>query len=559
MRSSSEGIQVATSNRCAARRGAVLRLGMPLLGALLVSAVTPASRAAAVDAAELFADRSVVPRDVDLYLRIEDAAAQRRALAGTSFAASLERVLATGAGLTTWNGLAAASGLSPSELFDTIGRRGVTVAARRAAERWDWVVLCAPDPEHLRPLLRRLNPQRRPGQAGCELSSLPEHRLLLATLGGRLIVGPDAPGMQLLPDLLRRLAGQARGAAAASSLAEEQALDDVVASLGRGDLGLFLRHRAEPGGWSAVSARLDGLSLQVRHCARFPAEFFDGTPMVAMNASPIESMARRFPLAWIEPASGGLAGGAIEWLPGVPLLSPAIQAACGPRRVVTVGAPVRRTGGEVGRPALAIAVEIDGLDESVIDRHLGGVAGLIRRLAAAAGTDGPAAGDRGMDRSVEQGLRPEDRCADLGPAIEHLAAGLPLFELSSLNWTFVDQGASRWLVIATEERHLRQSAEALAAGACRAPAPGGVRVEEDLWVSCGYLDGRALVPCVQQWTASAGRFAPPGSEDALRATLEHGADLCGGIEWGRWRVRRLDARSLCVRLELGLLPAPGHP
>lgn len=550
---------MANSSRGVARLGAVLRLGMPVLGALMISAVAPASRAATVDAVELFADRSVVPRDVDLYLRIEDAAAHRRALAGTSFAASLERVLASGAGLTTWNGLAAASGLSPSALFDTIGRRGVTVAARRAAERWDWVVLCAPDPEHLRPLLRHLNPQRRPGQAGCEVSSLPEHRLLLATLGGRLLVGPDAPGMQLLPDLLRRLSGQARGAAAASSLADDQALDEVVASLGRGDLGLFLRHRAEPGGWSAVSARLDGRSLQVRHCARFPSEFLVATPMEAMDATPIDSLARRFPLAWIEPASGGLAGGAIEWLPGIPLLSPAIQAACGPRRVVAVGAPVRRTGGEVGRPALAVALEFDGLDESVIDRHLGGVAGLLRRVAAGAGPEGPGAGDRGVDRTVEQGLRPEDRCADLGPAIEHLSAGLPLFELSSLNWTFVDQDAARWLVIATEERHLRHVAEALEAGARRAPAPGGARVDDDLWVSCGSLDGRALVPCVQQWMKSAGRFAPPGSEDVLRTTLEHGADLCGGIEWGRWRVRRLDARSLCVRLELELLPAPDHP
>jgi len=512
-------------------------------------------RAATVmSAGDLLSEAVHVPRDVDVFVRLIDGRAARLKLGDRAIGDALMHVLETGDAHAAWSGLAEAAGLDSMELFDGIAGHSLTVAARRRAEGWDWIVIAKNPavqgrPSVARSLLRRLNPQRRVGIAGFEVVAVPEQRLRIASDADRLIIGPDRGG-RLFPEVLERMgAGTPRG----GSLLDDQEIVDAANRLGSGTLFVMMRHPRPLGGWSVIAGQTDGRRIGLHHRAHFEQSPFAEPPSRrVIDTAPLAAFEDRFLLAMLQPADTRfIADDFLSAATGSTILSAALRRVCGARRIVCIGERDARDAGGEGdllRPTVAVAIESsgEGQDEDELDRHL-------ERMATRLLQHGVAAGQPARLLHVGQGLDEHDRHVDLSPVEAVIADAFPLLERMSLNWTVAESAIGRYWVIATDPRHLRDTVRALESAPAGKVCPH--RTDEPI-SGCGVFHGPRVAEHLRSWAGEALRRAPdePGAAEQLERTLRLLASLSAGVERGRWRLRRPGELEMVLCIELDLVP-----
>jgi len=489
-----------------------------------------------------FDTAGIAPRDVTVFVQLEQGGHVRRNLAARPVARFFDRLLTAGNLQEAWHRLAAHARVDDAALLDLwLGRR-CTLLIRRGGDGSDWALLTEVERDTAADIIKRLEPKRLAPRWGLPVAELPEHGLLVAADGSQYVIGPIAPG-RLFDQTLRCLAGDEL---AFQSLASDPAMKQAH-TLGNGCMQVFMRHEPPLGGWSAVVADLDGDQLNLRHLGRFEtAPFQRPVTRLQIDLAPLKAFRDHALLAFIEPidVTDGPFTGFLEAMLGEPLVSEAMRRNFRDVQIITVGEVEGR--GEPHRtdmrlPTLAVAVRAEHADEAEaqLDAHAADLIHAVNRLGE--GTSTVCIPDVNLWKPGQP------RHVDLQPAIRAFADDFPLMRSVSLDWTVSNGSLGDFYVVATHPQELQEVVRALNA------APSG---DEDprCWTNCGFLNGRRIAVHLHSYCEQVVALAAEDPEEvvALRDTLLTAADLARGIEFCEWRARRRSATVLELEIELTL-------
>ncbi len=487
-----------------------------------------------------FLDARYAPEGVRLYVHVRGAADLRRQVGGTPLARFAAGVLAEGDLDDAWNRLAGAAGVEPEELIDVGLGRTATLFVRGAGAASEWALLTEVEPAQSGVLLERLKPRVLGPADSASLLHLPDHELVVARSGARLLIG-SRPGEGLWREMIPNLhspPGQSLGSS--SELAEARVL-------GLGRAALFVRHDPPLGGWSAAVADLGGGQVTLRHAARFGSAPFN-QPIVerAWDMTPIAGLEGSSILAFIEPVPrrAGPLEAFIQAGLGEDALLPEMRANLGPRQITTF-ADIE---GRLGAPPIDLLIPTVGRAWEVVDPQgawpqLDRFAiGLIRKADALRGGPEPTA--LPLPSELVPG-RP--RHVEAGALGAWLLGPIPGADRLSLDWTVQSGPQGHWAIVATSPTHLAEVAAALGG------QPAGAALE-GRWSSCGTFDGRRLGEHLRSWRDRGALLSAPEEAGVFRRGIDFLFGLSEGIERGRWRLDRPSDDRMRLEAELRLVP-----
>lgn len=525
-----------------------------------------AQPADATPAAAAFASARFVPADVTTFVHIENAARTRRNLAARPLSHWLMSLASDGAVVKSWGGLAQQLQTSDAALFDNCFGRSVTFASRAPGQ---WVIVTDIDEIRTRDLLRRLEVRVREPQFGLAISELPEQALLLASDGGRLIIGPAAQA-QLFSEVLQRISAGDNAAAAArpATLADDtdlrQRAAELQCDLPRVSIAAFIRHERPLGGCSMIVADVRGDQLRLTQSARFDnPPFSSPVSKLSCDFSPLNLFADRALVAIMQPRDVG--DGPVESFLtaslGAGLVSPDMRRNLADRRLLVMGEQDAR---QVPKPSVKPPKPSDILTTTF-------VACLELKDAGANGgpDDGAAAAqlDQQMARITRSlndlgkgaflirmpdcaALRAADpRHVDLGAAGEWFTGGFPVMKTVSLDWQVAEGPQGTWFVVGSNPQALKDTVDAL-----RKPCPHDARLA-GRFDNCGSANGVRLAHHVESWSDEAQEFTDPPHVEQVRSTLRMMADLANGLQTCRWQMARPTANTMRLDVQITLTPA----
>lgn len=517
-----------------------------ILAALLVAADPSARR----DNEDPFATAALAPSDVRVFVHVTDAAHLRAELADRPIAGWLDTLLSGGEVQRAWAAMARQSNAAAGELFDRCLGAGFTVLLRSRDAADDknadnnqpaeWAVLTQLDPDRARELLRPFNPKILRPRHGFALEELPEQELLIARRNGLIVVSPIQRAA-LLNDVIGSIDD-----GAVKRLASDPAIEKARL-LGRGDIGVFVRHDKPMGGWSAAVADINGDHITLRHAARFDSPPFS-TPVTKhdWDLAPIESIKGKAILAVIAPTEAG--EGRIESFLHVllrrPILPAELERFPGQRQILILGEQEGRLLAkrvDMLVPAVSCCVEVGEkkIDRRVFDENMIDLASQIDRLGEG--------GTHLQIPSIDQIDSKRPGRIDLAPAVRSLTSIPQLAEGVSLNWTDVRGSDSRWWVISSDSGQLTDVALSLASATEQQRNSGQ-------WANGGFVNGRRLAVHVRSWIDRADLLAAPGQVEDFKRSLHLIADLADGFQTCSWRMSRPSAETMELQAELTLSP-----
>lgn len=522
---------------------------------ILVLALSMTSRFVIADdvlAPDPFIAASAIPKEVNLYLHVENAAALRAELANRPIDHWLASLVGHGEMAHVWRELGDKVGLEPEALFDaclgksftlvTLPDRVTSTGGADQPSLTRWILLAEIDPARTRPVLDRLNLRHLRPSSGRALAELPEHELLFCFVGDLMMIGPKRESdlfWRLVPDLGQMLPDSL----ATTDLARE------ADKLGTGRIGLLVRHDLPLGGWSAIVADLVGDRITIKHAGRFASSPFERpVTETTWDAAPLRAFEESALMVVMEPADigGGSTGAYIEDKLGRKLISPRMRPNLGKTRVFTLGESEQSAGGEdtVARAStFGLILPLRSTDDA--QRHLDlSMLDISRRLNAMHG------GELIRDMPDEDALPPgEPRRVQLNPTVELFGGAMPVMEHVSLNWTYVQRDDAAYYVIASHPDHLAAMVKALSR-----PCEAGQDVGR--WTSCGSANGERLGMHLRGYSDQASLFNAGDPADAaqFRQTMLMLSELATGINRCRWHLSRPGANDMRLDVELVLSP-----
>lgn len=475
-----------------------------MLPCLLAAAVSLAGTGA-LPADEPFEHAGLLPRDVAVYVHVDRGSRLRGELLGKPLGDTLQQAFERSAFREAWSQLASLAGMEQGDLFDRLVGGNATVAVRHAPAApgglggavgargeggADWVALLRVDDGTWAEFLSSIKPRIRRGPGKVVVRELPEQNLLMARLGGMLIVGPGRDAKAGL--FAEVIAGW--GDATVLRLAQDPGMT-AARDLGEGDVGIFLRHDPPLGGATAAVLEVGDDSVSVRHISRFASSPFGASPRpTTLTADIIDRLGEGRVAVVAHPLRlppGELAGFVRAQLPAG-AITPAMQDNLGERLLMLVG---ERSGPALTRGAerlltFTLALEVRDAQRALADLDQFMV-GFVTMLHELVGEEAPAR---------LSGLRdvPEElpRSVDVSRVGAMLLPDLPESGSLHLYWTVtreqVAAGTSGresprgWWLIGTDAADLERARVQL----CTAPIAGAV--EFDLTGQRGRANGRAV-------------------------------------------------------------------
>jgi hypothetical protein len=475
-----------------------------------------------------FQSAAVAPPDVQLLVRVRQAAGLRSdpALAGAQGALARlagDRMLAI-----AWGALAEAMEMDAGGLFDALVGADATYMERSRDAGVEWALVTRMPQATYDRLVERLKPSMQGN--GC------------------VVFGAQgAKAYWRAPFLLV-------GAAARSAL-----VDEVAASVDAPAPGLPALDREpevrQASGWPAgriefihrvVGARpgitvgtleLEAGRASVRHRSRFeapPIHVAPGEPADLGLLAPFEGDALavfamnpwRGELDPAEPVDALLLEGKMD---------AAMRTNMGARQVLVVGEHAV-PGGGLRAPTLGLAFEVR--DPVLAERQWDGWAGrLMAQVATRAQMPAPEM------PPLEPGRA---RQARIEPLFARALGDHPLVRDMDLCWMTLSTPDGAWQLLATERGLLDRMAGRLG-GVVRAPAPEG-------WHEAGRLRGAAIADHIRTWGAHARGFLPEAPE-AFAQGAALAADLAGVADALEWRARAPEPSVIEGQLEVRLRDA----
>jgi hypothetical protein len=514
---------------------------------------------ARVDDGGPFADAVLVPDDATMYVHLRDAADLRRRLTGRPVQAWMGMLLADGELARVWIDLARQLGVSPDELVDEFLGRKVTLVKRPAAPAptpggvavgeapsdatGQWALITEMDEPRARRLQSRLRPRLRRPHAGIGIFEWPEHALLMAKLGERIVVGPIAqPAM--FYDVVERLGGVPQ-----ATLASHPAVKRGR-RLGDGRAAVLVRHALPMGGWSVVVGDLEGDRVRLRHAGRFEdSPIQRAVSRMCCEFTPLETLESRCMLTLMEPTDVG--DGPLEsflvMLVGEPLVNEDMRQNVGDLRIIALGdeeGRQRENPVDVLAPTVAVCWKVKDAEaaESQLDERMVRLGAQVARV-----------GSGGLPFDIEKPAppaRPMQRHVDVSAIGEWLPGGAPLMGNLTLNWTVVEGPSGPWSVIASHPDHLADVVQSI-----RTQPPSASRPVVGRFDSVGSADGIRVSRHLRSWADKAELLAEPEDVEDFRDVMHLLAEFAGGVERCRWRMARPCEEEMRLRVELDLAPA----
>jgi len=504
-------------------------------------------------AADPFRAAALAPPDVQLFVHIDGAAALRTQLQGRPIAAWLGAWLAEGELPGAWQRLSQAVELDETALFDACLGRELTLLSRGGALNAEWVVLTEIEPDRSAALLGKLSPVVLAPRGNVSVFHLVGQELLVARADRHVLIAPD--GHQgLFQAVLANLA-----ALPAHSLAQHEGIKQGM-DLGPGRVGVFVRHELPLGGWSVGVADLRDDTVSLRHASRFSnAPFRSRITELSWNPAPLRWLEGTGFLGFIEPTdtAGGPFDAFVATLLGEPLITGALGANLGPRRITAVSdveGRVEVPPFDLLLPTIVRAYEVTDaeLARAQLDQNMLRMLAALNRLGEGSfrlEVPDPDDLDPGVARSVP-----------IGPMARWLFGDVPGIDRVSLNWTVVESATvaggspgARWCVLASHPDHLDAVAEAL-----RTSPRGDVELEHSpqpgRWTNCGVADGKRLAQHLASWSAHAEALAAPDDVQAMRDALNLLRELAQGVDRCDWQLSRPSADSLRTEAKILLSP-----
>ena len=486
-----------------------------------------------------FRTANLAPPDVRLFVHVDGGVGLCEQLRDRPIAGWLKAWMAGGELPAAWQRLSDAVGLTGSDLFETCLGRQFTLMSRSSAE---WVVLTEIEPRRSATLLSRLAPIVRAPRKNVGVFHLAEQELLVARADRLVLIAPhDQPGLfEAVLDNLTRV--PSHSLAAHEGIAQGR-------ELGAARVGVFVRHEPPLGGWTVVTADLDGDRVRIRHRSEFEnAPFRSRVTAMSWSPAPLQGLEGTGLLSYIEPTdtAGGPLDAFAATLLGEPLIASALGANLGPRRITAVSDLEGRLEDppfDLLLPTVVRACEVNDakLAWSQLDTHMIRLVSALNRLGQ---------GSFHLEVPDPGGFEPGDtRSVALGPMARWLFGDVPGIDRVMLSWTVVQSAATQWCVVASHPDHLEAVAEALRA------SPGPDPQEQPTrWTNCGVANGQRLAQHLGSWFTHVGALAAPEDVDAMRETLVLLRELAQGVERCRWRVARPSVNGVSTIAEIILSP-----
>lgn len=502
---------------------------------------------------QLFARSAAAPDDVRFYVHIEHVDALRRQLEDLPIADWGGQFLAGGQFIKAWGHIANLAGVNHAGLLDMFVGESLTLMVRGEGEDLQWVLITPADHDQATTLFKKLNARVHQSPVhGVRMCILQEHRLVMAhTRDGLLVVCPQQEGQGLFYDVLRGPKVDRRGRPA--TLGASKAME-VARTLGRGQVGVYIRHSDPLGGWSVGTLDFQGTRIGIRHRARFGDDAFV-RPVTDLEIDPsiIQNFKEHSLLTLLEPTDAGQSAfeSFIEQMLGGPLLSPEIRKNMDDIRLFVLGdveGRLQEHEADMLLPTGAMCLKVkDGdvaekqLDEQMVE--------LTRRL------------DRLSTRLDEMGQQafliqvpnrrqfiPGDpRRVDLDSFNDWIGNGMPLLNNVDLCWQTVESPNGTFVVIATHDEALEETRRALEREAPRT-------MKRARWANCGVANGGRLSRNAEGLAAQAPQLAEPGRIKEFETTMKLLSSLAFGIDNVVWKMARPCKNEMYLEVEIELAP-----
>jgi hypothetical protein len=511
-----------------------------LAAAILLSAW---SAGVAIACGDPFEAAARAPANVSLYLHVEAATEMRLEIKARPIVRGVNAVLAKTAVRQAWEQLAAATELDTGGLFDACLGERFTLLMRRPAGEAEWAVLTEVDPEVATGVLVQLKPRMLAPNRQVVILELPEHQLLVARHGRKLVIGPTERR-----ELFRETA-ELLAVSAPACLAADPALAEAR-GLGPGRAGLFMRHAPPMGGWSAAVADWRADQLELSYTASFESPPFTTRPTrLEWDRSLLDAFEQHSILAFAEPTDLGDSpfGTFVRASLGQAVFPAEMRSNLGMRRVMVVAerdGRLQQPAFDLVYPTVARLEEVEDPKQAVdqLDRQM---VGLVETLNELGGANLPAPLAVPRLAALRAGA---PRRVDLGTAATWLLGDVPFANAVSLNWMVVSGPAGNWNVVATDPKLLSDVVGVLETPRSTAPQRGE-------WSNCGTLDGRRLSWQLRSLGDRADVFAAPQDVETFRGLIGVIAELSDGVERCRWRLSRPDVNR--AALEAHVILSPG--
>lgn len=515
---------------------------------LIVLLAAACARAASGAAADPFADASLAPANIDMFLHVENAGRIRAAIAERPIAAWLDGVLAGKAMQAAWKEVARACQLSESELFDRVFGASCTLITRQGGE---WALLTQIEERRATELLSRLKVRILPPRQGLAICELPEQEMIIGRDGGRLLIGASR-NAGLFNDVLARMVGRA---AAGSSLGG-QAFMELSRELGPGTAAVVIRHEEPLGGQSLAVADLSDLAergtIAIRNASQFENPLFDHpVTKLSCDFSPVAGFRSRALVAMGEPMDVG--DGPLEAYLSASLrqslMSQAMRDNLKDRRLLVVGEHDFRDAqgrSEYFSPTLVACMEVKDRERAraQLDEQ------MVRLTRAMSDLNEGALLEPLKTPDLQRMLPGEPREVDLNPLF---AGGFPVMKSVSLAWTVAESPTACWFVVGTERQSLDETVKTL----CGPPAAN--EAFSGKFDNCGVCNGPRISRHLLSWGDQAQKLAEPGKADELKSTLRAMADLAAGLQECEWQLARPTAQSMRLNVQIRLSPSGSAP
>ncbi len=249
---------------------------------------------------ENFALAGAMPRDVRLFVQMDDPAGQLEDLDHRPLFQWVNALLSAEAVGPVWADFARTLGMSPEALFKACFSGPTTFAQRdRAAGDPERLLVMTIERRQLDRMLRALRPTVLAPRHQAARYELEEHELALARRGDQLFLAPRG-NAGLLEATLRGLARP-----------HEDVLEHHDAFAHRhefpaGDIAIFMQHAAPLGGWSIATASLVGETVELKQRSRFEnSPFAREITQLEIDPSVLRGFEHHAMLALLEPLDIG--------------------------------------------------------------------------------------------------------------------------------------------------------------------------------------------------------------------------------------------------------------
>jgi hypothetical protein len=536
----------------------VARGSLTIAGVVAFAAVVsaPSTAAPCVDAASIMVQARRLPADVTAFAYVEDAVKIRRELAARPIHQWIDSLARNGAASKAWSELARGADLSEERLFDLCFGRGFTFAARSRPDGQpaEWVVIASMGEQVMRDLLRRLEARVREPRFGLAVSHLPEQRMLLASDGELVVIGPELQP-DLFNDVLQRVGDGAVGldgeglATLASDVDLRQRAPELLVGMDGARAALFLRHDRPLGGCSLLVADVRGDKVRLRHAGRFDNPIFT-SPITRLTCdfSPVAEFEDKALIAVMQPQDVG--SGPVEtYLSaslGEGLVSPEMRKNLADRRMLIVGEHDARQLPEPSDMLTTTFVALELKDPCIAVGQLDDqMLRLTRKISAL--SDGAMVLEPPNVRAMR---RCEPRQVNLGECGKWFTGGFPVMKTVSLNWAVAEGPHGAWFVVGSNPVALHDAVNTL--GKDQARSAKAMRGRYD---SCGVANGPRVGRHIENLSEQAPTFTEPANVEKVRDGLTMLSQLAVGMQDCRWKMSRPTANTMRLEVDLTLTPA----